>query len=211
MEEEVLPQADDGPIIWGLPGKFKEAIDLINELWTQELEETAGLRESAPEGFRLNDLGGLNWAFRKLTALAKKADEINSVADEEVRRIEEWRKGELKKIEDDKNWFEFLITQYAREQRAKDPKWTASTPFGKVTFRKPTAKWHWEDESLVAWLDQYRPDLVRVKKEVRKDEAKKALAYDESGRVYDPETGEPVPGVRVEVDCEEHITIKVEK
>lgn len=211
MEEEILPQASDGPIIWGLRGNFKEAIDVINELWTQELEETAGLRESAPEGFRLNDLGGLNWAFRKLTALSKKADEINSVADEEIRRIEEWRKGELKKIEDDVNWFRFLIEQFAREQRAKDPEWKASLPFGKVTFRKPTAKWHWEEESLVAWLDQYRPDLVRVKKEPKKDDVKKVLAYDESGRVYDPETGEPVPGVRVEIPTEETITIKEAK
>lgn len=187
----------------------------MNALWENELEEAEGLRESAPEGFRLQDMGGLTWAFRKLSALSKKMDEINALADAEIRRIEEWRKGELKKIEDDWNWFQFLITQYAREQRANDAKWRGKTPYGEVKFSKPTPKWIWPDpvteeyDMLVDWLSERYPDFIRIKKEPAKVEVKKKLIADEKGRVHDPETGELVPGVRVEIPAEEAVAIKV--
>lgn len=155
------------------------------------------------EGFKIENLDGANWAFRKLRAIETKKAEIEALAAEEVNRINTWKEVELKQYEGDKQYFEFLLSEYYQKERAIDKKFKLSTPYGKVTARK-SKKWNYEDEeSLIKYLKESDPSCVRVKEELNKTEVKKIF---KDG--VNSETGEILPFVRIEE--EESITVKVE-
>lgn len=167
-----------------------------NTLLNSDLQEVR-------EGFKIENLEGATWAFRKLRAIENKEADIKATAEEEMARITSWRDAELNQYEADKQYFSFLLEEYYKNERAKDKKFKLSTPYGKVTARK-SIKWNYEnEEALVKYLKDNNPELVRVKEEVNKTELKKVF---KDG--VDKETGEILPFVTIEET--ETITVKVE-
>lgn len=167
-----------------------------NALLQNDLEESR-------EVFSINDLQGATWAFRKLRAIEEKQKEITAIAIEEKLRIDEWLSNESKSLNDDKAYFEGLLSAYYIEERAKDKKFKLSTPYGKVTSRK-TEKYIYEDEqAIMDYCNMNEIDVIRVKEELDKTAFKKIC----KGGV-NQETGEVVPGVRVETV--ESISVKAE-
>ena len=161
------------------------------------------LQEEVKESFKIENLEGATWAFRKLRAIASKKLEIEAVASEEISRVEAWKKSELGKYESDTEYFESLISAYFFEERSKDKKFKLSTPYGKVSSRK-TEKYIYEDEqAIIDYCNMNEIDAIRVKEELDKAAFKKVC----KGGV-NHETGEIVPGVRVEET--ETITVKAE-
>lgn len=169
---------------------------MSNVLLQNDLEE---VREVSA----INDLQGATWAFRKLRAIEEKQRELTSIAIEEKKRIDEWLSKENKSLADDKAYFEGLLSAYYIEERAKDKKFKLSTPYGKVTSRK-TEKYIYEDEqAIMDYCNMNEIDVIRVKEELDKTAFKKIC----KGGV-NQETGEVVPGVRVETV--ESISVKAE-
>ena len=169
---------------------------MSNVLLQNDLEEVR-------EAFAINDLQGATWAFRKLRAIEEKQKEITAIAIEEKLRIDEWLSNESKSLNDDKAYFEGLLSAYYIEERAKDKKFKLSTPYGKVTSRK-TEKYIYEDEqAIMDYCNMNELDVIRIKEELDKSAFKKIC----KGGV-NQETGEVVPGVRVETV--ESISVKAE-
>ncbi len=169
---------------------------MSNALLQNDLEEVR-------EVFSINDLQGATWAFRKLRAIEEKVNELNVVADKEISRVKEWLSNEVKSLEADKEYFEGLLSAYYIEERAKDKKFKLSTPYGKVTSRK-TEKYIYEDVQVIMdYCNMNELDVIRVKEELDKTAFKKIC----KGGV-NQETGEVVPGVRVETV--ESISVKAE-
>lgn len=155
------------------------------------------------EGFKIENLEGATWAFRKLRAIENKEAEIKVIAEEEINRVNAWKEKELEQYAKDKEYFSYLLEEFYRAEKAKDKKFKLSTPYGKVTARK-SSKWNYEnEEALVKYLKDNKPELVRVKEEVDKTELKKVF---KDG--VDKETGEVLPFVTIEET--ETITVKVE-
>ena len=145
------------------------------------------------EQFRIKDLSGATWAFRKLQSLSKARHQITNVAAEEIQKIADWEEREVKKLDDDMAYFEGLIEEYYRTNKAQDSKFKLSTPFGKVKSRK-FKKWIYEDEEeLLAYCNMNEIDVVRVKETLDKAALKKLF---EDG--VNSETGEVLPFVRIE-------------
>lgn len=155
--------------------------------------------EKEKERFKITDSSSLSWVMRKLVSIEKKKAEINALADEEIRRIEEWRKRELSGFKGDEEYFTSLIEGYAWQQRHTDPEFKkASTPYGTVKFRKLPAKWNYDEEKLLESLKSAGlTELIRVKEEPDKATLKKR-AQVQNGQVIDPETGAIIEGVTVE-------------
>ena len=171
----------------------------MNMLLQNDLQEIKELREE----FKVTDLQSATWALRKLRAVNEKMNEINTVAAEQIASINEWAEKEVKSLNDDKEYFEGLLSAYYIEERAKDKKFKLSTPFGKVTSRK-TSKYIYEDEqAIMDYCNMNEIDVIRVKEELDKSSFKK-LCKDGVNQ----ETGEIIPGVRVEVV--ENISVKTE-
>ncbi|AIY78581.1 hypothetical protein FDA33_17415 [Clostridium botulinum] len=161
------------------------------------------LQEERREGFKIENLEGATWAFRKLRAIGTKKAEIEAVADEEIARIESWKQEQLKQYDNDSEFFEGCISSYFVEERAKDKKFKLSTPYGKVSSRK-SKKWLYEDEAaLKEYVKENEIEAIRVKEELDKTALKKIC---KDG--VNTETGEILPGVRIEET--ETITVKAE-
>ena len=155
------------------------------------------------EDFKIENLEGATWAFRKLRAIESKEVEIKAVAEEEINRVNSWKEKELDQYAKDKEYFNYLLEEYYRAEKAKDKKFKLSTPYGKVTARK-SKKWIYEDEeNLLEYLKGNEPSCIRVKEEINKTEVKKLF---KDG--VNQETGEILPFVRIEE--EESISVKVE-
>ncbi|WP_246238107.1 host-nuclease inhibitor Gam family protein [Alkalicoccus luteus] len=150
------------------------------------------------EPFQITDLGSLTWAFEKLHKIKAQEDEIKSVAKAEKDRIAEWESDELKKLENDKSYFEQLIHNYHAQQLAEDPKAkTLSTPYGKSKSRRSSQTVDKQDELELLKYVEDKPEFI--KPTVKWAELKKQLHIIEQDgelKVIDQD-GEIVPGVTV--------------
>lgn len=160
--------------------------------------------EEQREGFKIDGLESISWAFRKLRAIGEKENEIKEYAAKEIERIENWKEKQLESYKGDKEFFEGLLIEYYVAQRAVDKKFKINTPYGKVSARK-SKKWIYEDEEqLKEYLKVNDIPMIRVKEELDKAGLKKLF---KDG--VDKETGEVLPFVRIEET--ESITVKVEE
>ncbi|WP_078430457.1 host-nuclease inhibitor Gam family protein [Alkalihalobacterium alkalinitrilicum] len=163
-----------------------ESIDYQNE---EQLIE-------AKERFKINDLGGLNWAFRMLSALEAKKKEVNKLALEEMERIQAWEDKELRSIKGNYDFFAALVHEYHKKQLEADPKAkTLATPYGKSKTRcsKEAPEKVSEDKVLehikAAGMDEYIKESVKwgdFKKGLKIVEVdNKKVVIDENGQVID--------------------------
>ena len=160
--------------------------------------------EEQREEFKIEDLEGASWTFRKLRAISKKEDEIKKYAEEETKRINEWLNNQLKSYKNEKEYFEGLLTEYYIKEKREDKKFKLSTPYGKVSSRK-TTKWFYEDEEqLKSYIKENNIPAIKITESIDKNNLKKIF---KNG--IDKETGEILPFVRIEET--ENITVKVEE
>lgn len=160
--------------------------------------------EEKREGFSITDLESASWAFRKLRAINKKEKEINDCFNKELELLKSWKEKEIKSFEDEKAYFEGLITAYYSRQKKEDTRFKLSTPYGKVTSRNED-KWFYDDEEgLISYLKDNGIDAVKSEETLNKKTLKSIC---KNG--VNPETGEILPFVRVEKT--QSISIKVEE
>lgn len=182
----------------------------MNPLYMTELE-TIENTEEAKQRYQVKDLASLNWAMRKLTAIEAKKREIRNMIEDEMERLKLFLEKETSGLTDSENFFKGLISEYAIRKRDEDPQFkTEKTPYGKVTFRKVPDKWLYDEELLIAYLEQNEyTNLIRTKKEPVKTEIKKMFQPNNDGRVFD-ENGQEVAGITVEQVADE-LSIKVDE
>lgn len=180
----------------------------MDKLMELELEEAIDTIEASQIGgrFTIENLDSANWAFRKLAAIERKRSEIRDLADKEIQRIKEWQEQEEKGLNNSKEFFEGLLTEYFIRQKEVDPKFKISTPYGKVSSRKQQPKWNYEDEKVLNWLKENDTELIRIKEEINKVELKKK--YQIVGNEVVTEDGEIVEGITIE-ERPDSINIKV--
>ncbi|OQR57421.1 host-nuclease inhibitor Gam family protein [Bacillus sp. CDB3] len=169
----------------------------MNSLQQIELVEVHEL-QAAEQQFEITDINGLNWAFRKISALKAKQKEITTLANVERDRINEWEQNELKPLHSSISFFETHIQRYHAEQLAADPKQkTISTPYGKSKTRTSKAAPEQSDkETLLQYAIENELDDC-LKTEVKWADFKKKIKIVEiSGeKVIVDEDGQIVPGV----------------
>lgn len=158
--------------------------------------------EEEKEGFKIDSLEGATWAFKKLRAIENKEAEIKDTADKEIEVIANWRDKELDQYSKDKEYFNYLLQEYFKAEKAKDKKFKLSTPYGKVTSRK-ASKWIYKEDILKDYIRANDLPFIRVKEEIDKAGLKKCF---KDG--INQETGEVIPGILIEE--EESISVKVE-
>lgn len=180
--------------------------DKLREFELEEINEF----EQDEKRFKIEDVDALNWAMRKVKALKEEKEEALLSAKKEIERINEWIEKENNKYDNQINFFEGLMMEYAMMERKKDPFFKKkATPFGAVSFRKRPPKWNYDDEVLVNFLKENEyTDFVNIKYSPNKADLKKEVSVVNGKAVFD--TGEIVEGVEI-VDQDEDIVIKVEK
>jgi len=171
----------------------------VNALLEHELDDLP--EEQERERFRIETVDQVNWALRKLSAIAAKRKEVEELARTEIERIEAWKEHELKKLQENADFFGNLLHDYAQRQRAADPNWKrTSTPYGVVRLRKQPPKWIYDDAKLLESLKANGlTHFIRIKEEPDKAAIKKAEGMQYiNGKLCDLESGAIIEGVVIE-------------
>jgi hypothetical protein len=177
----------------------------MNKLLETELDEIFDFEsEQIVKKFEITDTDSLNWAFRKITALKSKRNEIDKLWSAEIERINAWAEKEAKPLDDSLSFFEGLITQYHMKMLAADPKGnkTLSTPYGKSKSRVTKAQPDKADEKMILkhvvenQMDDY------IKPSLKWADLKKSLEIVHINGIETviDENGQQVPGVIVKPD-----------
>jgi len=162
--------------------------------WDNENSPAPEVREA----FRVEDDQQATWAMRKLAAARNRIAEIESIANAEIDRIQEWADAECRQPMRDAEYFKFILTEYARDQRATEGRKTISTPYGAVKSRMSQEKFVVEDQdAFLEWARKNHPEFIRVK-ELPDLVALKDSALNVPGAAVDSESGEVIPGLRSE-------------
>lgn len=183
----------------------------MNELQAYELNELdniSNLSEEQREKFKVTNAKTADWVFRKILYINKKIKEVEEIAQEEINRIENWNKRENQRYEDIKDFFESLIINHIFEQKAIDPSYKLSTPYGSAYMKAAAEKWIYDEEMVIKWLDKNNKNLINIKKTIDKRELKKVSAVID-GNAIDVNTGEVIEGINIEPG-ENIVVIKVE-
>lgn len=172
----------------------------MNEYQKHELET---LEEEKSGFFPLKDLEGLNWTFRKISALQARIKEIEDVAKLEVERVEKWRKSQTEALESDVNFFSEQVKIYHANELANDPKRKSiKTPFGTAKSTTRKASLEAVDKSV---LLEYAKSSAQeyVKTEVKESvdwaalKGKLHIVEKDDGLIVIDEDGQLVDGVAV--------------
>lgn len=164
------------------------------------------------EKFTIENLETLSWAFKELSALRVKENEINNLAKKELEIIQRWQTNELNKIEGNALYFKGLIHDYHYRRLLSDPKAkTLSTPYGvsKSRAAKPTPEKE-NEELLLEHVN--KNDLKQyVKESLDWGNFKKSIQVAEKNGVFVAidENGESIPGVTIKPE-NTSFTVEVE-
>jgi len=181
--------------------EFTVDIELTEDLST---EETASDTDEDDGGFTVDNDKKASWCLRKIRQLKKKQNDNDKLAQEmidklkeEIKEIENWRDEENNKLQNNIEFMENKLYDYALRLREEDPELkTINLPFGKLKFRKQRPKWKYDDDKLLEFLENNYPKLVRVKKNPDKRKLKKKANVTNDKAVL-PDTGEIVEGVQI--------------
>lgn len=157
------------------------------------------------ERFVVKNDSEADWALEKIKELKEEQKEKEELAQERMEplekkmaTIEKWRDLQVKQIQDNIGYFEWLLTEYAMQLKKEDEELkTHSLPFGKLKFRKRRPKWNYEDDKLLEFLETTGMGAIRVKKQVDKRALKKIVEI-AGDKVVHAETGEVVEGVDIQ-------------
>lgn len=141
------------------------------------------------------------WAMRKLREHRMAVAEIDAIAAAEHERIDQWRNQAVARHANDIDYFEALLTGYAAHERAANDRKSIDLPYGKVLTRATPPKFLLDEEALLPWARENRPDWVKVVESVALSAMKADVTVEETtslGLVAMTTEGEIVPGVAVE-------------
>lgn len=186
----------------------EEGIPMVTADRLEELAELGAPEQR--EAFRVTDLGGASWAMRKLHAIRQKQAEVRQVAEAEIARVQAWADQQTKAMEDNADYFVLLLVDYHRNLLAEDERAkTVKLPHGALKCRAQQPWYVRDEDELLRWAEATDPEnLVQVKKSVKWSEIKQyGKAVGE--QLFDPATGEVIPGVTV-IHREPKFTVEVE-
>lgn len=157
----------------------------------------------------LLDMDAAERSLRRLAKARSDALAIMQIAEQQIAKIDEWRKSQMDPINRRITWHTQQLSNWhcavlANDDRRK----TISLPSGRLEARrKPGHVEVLDADEFTQWAEVNAPQLLRVSTSIDKA-AVKQMACDDAGVPITPD-GEPVPGV-VSVTGETVFRIKVE-
>lgn len=157
----------------------------------------AGGDQPKDDKWQIDNEKDADWALRKIRQAQARIAEVEEFAQKRIEEIEAWASNitvvEQRTIER----FTALLEMYHRKVYEGDPRAkTIKLPAGQLQLRQAQPQYVRDDQSLVAWLKERYPELVKVVESPNWAEAKKRFIVNGS-RLVDPNTGEIVEGVEV--------------
>lgn len=159
--------------------------------------------------WKIEDLGGADWCFRKIKEIENNFEEQAKYAKEEIEKYQEYINKLEKQKEDQTNFFKYKLQEYLMERQEEDPNFRLKTMVGTANFKNKTTWDYGNEDELIEFLEKHDlADFVRIKesKAVNKADLKKNVFVLENGVVTDS-NGQIIEGISVNKEKEFFVKI----
>jgi phage host-nuclease inhibitor protein Gam len=161
------------------------------------------------DGFAITDDDLAEWALRKLAAYRSEIARIQARAKDEIETVKMWEHDRTKSLFGHVAFMESALIDYRRRLELTDPKLpqTYHLTAGAITRRKGSRHIVIHDpEAFEEWAWVNKRDALKVVARVSNLTEGTWTVDEELAVIVNPETGETVPGVRVERDPDQYGT-----
>lgn len=178
-----------------------DALARLDDYLSYATEASAEIGTSEKPAFRIETKEQAIWALRKIAGIERNRQEARAAAQAEINRIKAWLADEEKRSDQGREYLDFLLEDYHRRQLTENKKLkTIKLPHGELQLRAQQPDFTRDNEALMAWAKNNRPEFVisppPPESVLNWAELKKTLKVVKGQAVY-PETGEVVPGLVV--------------
>lgn len=150
--------------------------------------------------FTIDDDSKANWALHKIRAARRRIDEVHTLYEEELDRLNAFREHETRYEQQTIAFFEHHLVAYATRLRAADPAGRERTnhalPAGTIRFRRSQSVKVEDLDAVLAWAEQSHAELIE--RTVKIGEVRALLQKDGKDLVPVTTDGEKVPGIRID-------------
>lgn len=170
--------------------------DLLEFIDEQEVQEL-GL-DTADETYTIRDMSHANYIVKKLREVRNQKEEIEEVCLKQMQsyqdKIQRYRENVLKPLIGTETYLLGLIQEFAKRELEGSTKKSLKLIEGTAQFRTPPAKFEYDEEVLLAFLQTDLPDFVKQTPSINKADLKKAGKVDKGALLVD---GKTIPGVTI--------------
>lgn len=164
--------------------------------------EIEGTEDREHIRFKITNDAVALWAMRKLAKANKRIEEIHSIREEEIRKIDDWVAKVEEKPMRDVAYFTHILRDYALECRfnENDARKTITLPIGLIKTRSLPISFECDPDTYIPWAKANAPETIRIKETIDQGELKRRFGgapTAESDGVLVSDDGEIIPGVRV--------------
>lgn len=172
--------------------------DLLASIDEQEVTEL-GL-DNIDETYVIKDMAHANYMAKKLKEVRSQIDIINTTSEQQINsyteKVERFRTSSLAPLVSSEGYLIAMIEEFAKRQLEGSTKKSIKLLDGTAQFRTPPAKFEYDEEVLLAFLQTDLPAFIRQKPSVDKTELKKAGKVNKADGSLTVE-GKIVPGVTI--------------
>lgn len=170
--------------------------DLLNFVEETEVEEFD--LENVNEGFSIQTMDQANYIARKLREVRQERKEAEETAKSQIaayeRKVETWLEKVSNPLNSQEERFLQMLEAFASEKLEGSNKKSLKLIEGTLQFRSQQAKFEYEDNSLLAFVESDLPNYVKTKLSVDKANLKKDGKV-KNGQLYINDKA--VPGIAV--------------
>lgn len=163
----------------------------IAEEYTRHLDEAM----AATEGFVITDDTRADWALRKIAQARQNIVKRAEFVAGEALRLRNWQQAADKRDQDTIDFMESLLRQYfesLRQSGALGKRKSYTLPHGALKVRTKGIQFARDEQAMLKWAAEHRPEVIEHKPALRWGELKKdvevldgAIVHRGTGRVMD--------------------------
>lgn len=141
------------------------------------MEFNEDVQELDQQGFVIDNDSKAEWALKKIKEAYDEHDRLMALVVEQEVLLERKEKALDEKLEKDTNYLKHLLNQYMDDVKCKETKTQKSYQLltGKLVRKQGTVAFEKDEDALLEWTKQNRPNLIKIKASVDWAELKKEL------------------------------------
>lgn len=155
--------------------------------------------EVKEEGFKVDDDLKADWCLDKIREANAEYNRFEMVVNAKIEQLQQALKKAQDKRDREVGFFEGKLREYFEIVKAKETKTqkSYSLPSGKLVLKYQQPEFKKDEETLLSWVENNKPQFVKIKKSVDWANLKKTIKV-VGDVVIESETGEIIEGVTVE-------------
>ncbi|MDO6353978.1 host-nuclease inhibitor Gam family protein [Caloramator sp. CAR-1] len=155
--------------------------------------------ETQQEGFKVDSDLKADWCLDKIREANAEYNRFEMVVNAKIEQLQQALRKAQEKRDREVGFFEAKLREYFETVQAKETKTQKSytLPSGKLVLKYQQPEFKRDEDTLLNWVENNKPQYVKIKKSVDWSSLKKTVKV-VNGMVIDSETGEVIEGVTVE-------------